>query len=220
MNPKSKIFHDAQWFIYRSEPYNFVCKGGHNSEPHNHNDVGSFIISKNGKVTFTDPGGGEYTRQYFAADTRYKHLCCSSRGHSVPIINGCEQVIGRNKSTVYEETETRYSFSMENAYEISTLTGLKRSFVCEQDGITLTDEYTFSEKPESVVERFVSLTEIVLDGDTAKCGESVIKFDADTLDATVTIGTLERPNSNNKLWMLDLKVKAPSENIKLIFRFI
>ena len=220
MNPKSKIFHDAQWFIYRSEPYNFVCKGGHNSEPHNHNDVGSFIISKNGKVTFTDPGGGEYTRQYFAADTRYKHLCCSSRGHSVPIINGCEQVIGRNKSTVYEETETRYSFSMENAYEVSTLTGLKRSFVCEQDGITLTDEYTFSEKPESVIERIVSLTEITIDGDTARCGESIMKFDPNAVDATVSIGTLERPNSNNKLWMLDLKVKAPEENIKLTFRFI
>ena len=109
---------------------------------------------------------------------------------------------------------------MENAYEVSTLTGLKRSFVCEQDGITLTDEYTFSEKPESVIERIVSLTEITIDGDTARCGESIMKFDPNALDATVTIGTLERPNSNNKLWMLDLKVKASSENIKLTFRFI
>ena len=108
---------------------------------------------------------------------------------------------------------------MENVYDDPTLTGLKRSFVCEADGITLTDEYTFSEKPESVVERFVSLNEITIEGDTAKCGESVVKFDADALDATVTIGTLERPNSNNKLWMLDLKVKDPAENVKLTFKF-
>lgn len=219
MNPKSRIFHDAQWFIYRSEPYNFVCKGGHNAEPHNHNDVGSFIISKNGKTTFTDPGTGEYTRQYFAADTRYGHLSCSSRGHSVPIINGREQVIGRNKSTVYEDAENRYSFSMENAYDDPTLTGLKRSFDCETDGITLTDEYTFSEKPESVVERFVSLTEITVDGDTATCGDSVVKFDPDVVEATVSFGTLERPK-NNVLWQLDFKVKNASENISLTFKFI
>ncbi len=218
MNPKSKTFHEAQWFIYRSEPYNFVCKGGYNAEPHNHNDVGSFIISKNGRVTFTDPGTGEYTRQYFAADTRYGHLCCSSRGHSVPIINGCEQVIGRNKSTVYEDAENRYSFSMEGAYEIPTLTSLKRSFACEADGITLTDEYTFSDKPESVVERFVSLTEITVDGDIATCGDSIVKFDPDIVEATVSEGTIERPKSN-KLWILDFKVKNPAENIKLTFTF-
>lgn len=219
MNPKSKIFHDAQWFIYRSEPYNFVCKGGHNAEPHNHNDVGSFIISKNGRVTFTDPGGGEYTRQYFAADTRYSHLCCSSLGHSVPIINGEAQVACRNKSTVYDEAENRYSFSMEGVYNVPTLSGLKRSVLCEADGVTLTDEYTFTEKPESVVERFVSLTEITLEGGRAVCGESTLIFDADTVDATVSKLTLERPMSN-ALWVIDLKVKAPEESIKLNFKFI
>jgi hypothetical protein len=175
-------------------------------------------ISKNGKTTFTDPGTGEYTRQYFAADTRYGHLSCSSRGHSVPIINGREQVIGRNKSTVYEDAENRYSFSMENAYDDPTLTGLKRSFGCEADGITLTDEYAFSEKPESVVERFVSLTEIILEDGRAVCGDTVLLFDADAVEATVSVGTLERPKSN-MLWILDFKVKDPAETIKLTFKF-
>ena len=219
MNPKSKIFHDAQWFIYRSDAYNFACKGGHNSEPHNHNDVGSFIISKNGKVTFTDPGGGEYTRQYFAADTRYSHYCCSSLGHSVPIINGEAQVVSRNKSTVYDEAENRYSFSMEGVYNIPSLSGLKRSVICEVDGVTLTDEYTFTEKPESVVERFVSLTEITVEGSCAVCGDTTLIFDADTVEATVSTLTLERPTTNT-LWVIDLKVKNPEESIKLNFKFI
>ena len=108
MHPKNKIFHDAQWFIYRSEPYNFVCKAGYKNEPHNHNDVGSFMVSKGGKVTFTDPGTGEYTRQYFNAE-RFTILEPSSRSHSVPIINGCYQSFGVNeKADIFVEKENEY----------------------------------------------------------------------------------------------------------------
>ena len=44
-------------------------------------------------------------------------------------------------------------------------------------------------------------------------------FDADTVDATVSKLTLERPNGNI-LWVIDLKVKSPVESIKLSFKFI
>ena len=40
MNPRSHIYRDNQWFIHRSDAYNFAVKAGHNAEPHNHNDVG------------------------------------------------------------------------------------------------------------------------------------------------------------------------------------
>ena len=50
------ILESAQWVIAESENgMGMACKGGHNMEPHNHNDIGSFMISKNGGVTFTDP---------------------------------------------------------------------------------------------------------------------------------------------------------------------
>ena len=58
--PKSHIFESAQWFIHVGDNYAVGAKAGFNHEPHNHNDVGSFMISKNGKITFADPGGGEY----------------------------------------------------------------------------------------------------------------------------------------------------------------
>ncbi|MBQ9115717.1 MAG: heparinase II/III family protein [Clostridia bacterium] len=221
MKPKSKIFHDAQWFIYRSEAYNFACKGGHNAEPHNHNDVGSFIISKNGKTTFTDPGGGEYTRQYFAADTRYSHLCCSSLGHSVPIINGCTQSALKNKSTVYEEAENIYSFSMEGVYEVESLESLKRSFECGENGVSMKDEYKFTDAPESLIERFVSLKEITLlrEG-SVKCGDSVMTYDPTELDASIITDGIQRaPGKVSTVWILELKVKAPKKEITLSFRF-
>ena len=220
MKPKSKIFHNSQWLIYRGENYNFACKAGYNAEPHNHNDIGSFMISKNGKVTFTDPGKAEYTRQYFSSE-RYNQLVCSSRGHSVPIINGEAQVKSVRRSVIYEEAENRYAFSMENGYSIPSLTSLRRDFVCDTDGITLTDEYDFTETPESITERFVSCREITVETDgTVRCGDTVLKYDAESLEASVAVESVQRaPGSVGNVWLLDLKLKNPEKHVVLSFRF-
>lgn len=42
-----------------------ACKGGHNLEFHNHNDVGHFIYEGMGTMFFTDLGAGEYKKGYF-----------------------------------------------------------------------------------------------------------------------------------------------------------
>ena len=57
MTPKSHIFKNAEWFLHHGEGYSIGAKAGHNNEFHNHNDVGSFLFSKGGRVTFCDPGG-------------------------------------------------------------------------------------------------------------------------------------------------------------------
>ncbi len=220
MKPKSKIYHDAQWFIYKSEEYNFACKAGHNAEPHNHNDVGSFMISKNSKVSFTDPGTGEYTRQYFSKD-RYSILEPSSRSHSVPIINGELQKFGVNKKAgIYQESENEYCFSMEQVYELEGLKSLKRHFVCERDAILMTDSYEFAEAPSSVVERFVSLNEIKLSDGKAVCLDSVMEYDSAALSAELSTETCVRGgNVRETLYILDLKVKKPEANMEFMFKF-
>lgn len=221
MNPKSKIFHNAQWFIYRGSLYNFACKAGSNSEPHNHNDIGSFIISKNGKVTFCDPGVGEYTRQYFDGATRYSILACSSRGHSVPIINGEYQVIGEEKSVVVTEQEDRYAFTMQNAYNIPSLNSLKRDFIMGEREITLTDTYEFSEVPQSVVERFVTLTkpELIENG-VVKCGDTVMRYDPNAAELSFGSEPIIRSSTfNEPVWFVDLKIKECKNDIVVSVRF-
>ena len=219
---KSRIYHDAQWFIYRSEKYNAAFKGGHNSEFHNHNDVGSFMISKHGKVTFTDPGGGEYTSQYFNADTRYGVLECSARSHSVPIINGILQKEGyRGKSTIFTAKENDFEISINNGYDIETLTSLKRRLLCEAEGITLTDTYEFSEMPTSVVERFVSLVEPKFEEGRVIVGESILLYDPTLYELEYSTDTCVR--SGHKLETLhiyDLKAKSLDKNMTLEFKFL
>ncbi|WP_419890792.1 heparinase II/III domain-containing protein [Paenibacillus xylanexedens] len=69
-------------------------KGGHNDEPHNHNDLGQFIIHCGGENILCDPGAGLYSQAYFAPG-REQLFHISSSGHNVPLIEGQEQSSGR-----------------------------------------------------------------------------------------------------------------------------
>lgn len=85
----------AQWVVARSvKGIGMACKGGHNREFHNHNDVGHFIYEGGGTLFLTDLGAGEYCKDYFG-ENRYNVLCNRSLGHSVPMINGREQSAGK-----------------------------------------------------------------------------------------------------------------------------
>ncbi|WP_428241132.1 heparinase II/III domain-containing protein [Gynuella sp.] len=89
-------FPHSQWMIHRvgiDQSLVVAVKGGHNGEMHNHNDLGSFIVHCHGRSLLTDPGRGRYLRGYFGAE-RYDFLVNRSLGHSVPVINGCEQSAG------------------------------------------------------------------------------------------------------------------------------
>ena len=136
---------EAQWMIKKTATYGFAGKGGDNNEFHNHNDVGSFIFAKEGRHIFTDPGGGQYTRQYFARDTRYTLVECSSRGHSVPMIGDICQSFGKEfaaKGTKYENGV--FSLDLAGAYECEGLNSINRSFVFDEDKVTLTDTFDYT----------------------------------------------------------------------------
>ncbi len=86
-------------FVARLHPGNpgalvLAAKAGHNGEPHNHNDVGSFVISLGGATPVAEIGGGVYTRDTFNPALRYTLFNNSSLGHSVPVVNGQFQAPG------------------------------------------------------------------------------------------------------------------------------
>lgn len=77
-----------------AEGFFLAAKGGHNAENHNHNDVGSFIVYRNGLPLLIDIGVGTYTRQTFSPD-RYKIWTMQSGYHNLPTINGVMQKEGQ-----------------------------------------------------------------------------------------------------------------------------
>ncbi|MBR2971889.1 MAG: heparinase II/III family protein [Clostridia bacterium] len=216
--PKSHRFKNAEWFLYHSKNYSLGAKAGHNDEFHNHNDVGSFLISKGGRVTFCDPGGGEYTKDYFDPKHRYSIFVTSGRAHSVPIINGEYQAFGKREGCVEIFDEDRFRFSMKGGYDIDTLTSLVRDFECLEDSVRLTDTYEFSETPTSVTERFVSLLPIEEKDGALLCGDSVLVFDRDAFDISYGSEVVARKRAEKEtVYYVDLSVKAPKKQFELTF---
>jgi hypothetical protein len=163
----TEYFPDAQWLIakhlYQGKLVGFAAKGGHNDEPHNHNDIGSFLLHVNGETLLTDLGRGEYTRQYFHEE-RYEFLCNSSRGHSVPIIGGEYQKAGLNFAASQVAAEMSpcadiLRLELAGAYDFPNLQSLMRCFVFKKEKapqLILTDRFLFTQSSPSVTERLVS----------------------------------------------------------------
>ena len=148
---------DAGQVIINRENYSLAVKAGDNNEPHNHNDIGNFIVSTKEGQVFCDLGAGRYTRQYFDPATRYTIFCNGSQSHNVPIINGTYQKEGSEyKGTIVHEGD-KITVEMAGAYEAGTIQKLRREFLYNENGFCMTD--TFSADYESLTERFVTLEE-------------------------------------------------------------
>ncbi len=146
----------------RSGGATLLALAGRNDVPHNHNDIGSFILHKHGACLLTDPGAPRYTAKTFGPK-RYEILFCRSRGHSVPLINGKEQPAGGQfRGTLAVEGLSASggksaTIDMTHAYDEKSLRGLIRRFRLAPDGsVELSDDYAFSREPRSVEEAFIT----------------------------------------------------------------
>ncbi len=69
--------------IARDEEFVLAVKAGDNGDSHNHNDVGSFTLYRNGRPFFIDLGVETYTAKTFSAD-RYSIWTMQSQYHNLP----------------------------------------------------------------------------------------------------------------------------------------
>lgn len=195
---------NAEWLIKRTEDYGFAAKGGNNNEPHNHNDIGTFIFVKNEEQALAELGRGVYTRRYFSRDARYTILECSSRGHSVPIINGSFQKTGTDakaKRTSFKKGV--FTTDIAKAYDCPELKSLKRSFTLADKSVILTDEYT-CDCDLDIIERIVTLNQPTIKGKQIKVGDAQITFDPKV--AKPTINSEVRENGTT-CYFIDFKLK-------------
>ncbi|MBR5825646.1 MAG: heparinase II/III family protein [Clostridia bacterium] len=146
---------EANQLIVNNNAFSFAIKSGHNDEPHNHNDLGSFIYADKSGQIFCDLGSGRYTKDYFNEKKRYGIFCNSSLSHSVPIIDGKPQMAGKEFSAVLTLEDNVAVCDISSAYEGLGKGSIVRRAEIKEKGIILTDTFTIGKK--AVTERFVSL---------------------------------------------------------------
>ena len=227
------ILPDAQWYISSADNgLGIAAKAGSNwerFESHNHNDIGGFIIYKNGRDLVADIGGGVYNSTYFDPAYRYDNFACSSAGHSVPMIDGNTQKYGekfRAKNTVITE-ENGLTADISGAYDVENLESLVRNIRLDQatGKVYLKDTYKFKAAPTSVVERFISYIEpsiengvatITNDGETLTFG-----YDKSVVKPVVRVfedqNNQVRHRDGFKAYMLDFEVLNPSAEFTVEF---
>lgn len=231
----SDYFPDARWLISRvnlgANRICFAAKAGNNDEPHNHNDLGSFILHINGDNLLADIGRGEYTRQYFGSE-RYEFFCAGSQGHSVPMPAGARQKAGRQYAariieTRIDATEDRMAMEIAPAYGDPNLVSLVRRFNFIKTGnpeLTLNDSYQFLH-PVSVTERLISFYQPVLldDGRIRLEGPHSrieILHDAGGITEIHCEPFVSHEGIPYSVYMIDFRINPTENRMSVGFRFV
>ena len=209
-------FEQTQWYINRKGKYSFGVKGGYNDEPHNHNDIGSFMITSGEDTIISDLGCGEYVKETFREETRYSFVQNCSRGHSVPVVNGKYQKPGVNyRAENVRATENTFELEMAGAYEEGSIHSIKRSFTLTDSSVILKDVFEYSPQTESVKERIISKIKPEISDGTVRIGNAAIEYDTSkyTVSSDTEVYTAHNAVDKVTVYMTDFDFISPGERV-------
>lgn len=163
-------------FLVRNNTYTAGVKSGDNDDSHNHNDTGSITVYKNGLPLLIDIGVESYTAKTFSPE-RYEIWTMQSDFHNLPTINGKMQQNGK----VFHADVLDYRFTADggmfrmdiaNAYpKEAGIASYIREFSMTQEGISLTDRFTFQQgSRKELVLNFMTYEKPKLSGSRIKIG--------------------------------------------------
>lgn len=208
---------ELAWLVDRRRvgglPVAFAAKGGHNGEPHNHLDLGHFILAAGAEQLLADLGAGEYHRGYFGSK-RYRSLHPSAEAHSVPVIDGRAQRPGSDaaaevRGVAHHPRGADLLLDLSAAYSESVQ--LRRSFRWRAGSLTLVDSFAGA---TDVDELFISrINPDVSDGTVTwrgAGGAARLRFDPDRWRPAVErIATRNHDAAPETVYRLRLRSVGP-----------
>jgi len=238
--PGSWYLPDAKWLVSRHGSeygrFGFAAKAGHNAEPHNHNDVGQFIVVAEGESAFAaDLGRGEYTAQYFG-EGRYDYDCNGAQGHSLPVIGGNRQQTGRSYEARVLKAETSrgedvLELELAGTYDCPELASLVRRLTwrkTELPSLELVDEYKLGRPVGDIEELVITRCEPVLvePGVLVLRGERLnveVSYDTPLLRPSIERRTFSgHDGTEETYYRISLKALVPDSlelSVRLHFKF-
>lgn len=204
-------FDSAEVFIRKKERYSFAAKAGHNNEPHNHNDIGSFIIADQSGQLLADIGSADYRKETFSP-LRYTFFQNGSQGHSVPMVDGKLQLPGREYAgKVLKKEKDEFVLELQGAYEKGT-ERILRSFKLLDDRVVLTDEFSQADIP--VTERLITVVEPEITPEGVRVGNAWIQ--TGITPTAGSVGLLNRNNNPFTVYYLDFPVSGDRFKAEII----
>ena len=236
--PRDVWLPDTQVMVARSrerttDGFFLAAKGGHNAESHNHNDVGQFIVFRDGKPLLIDIGVETYTRKTFS-DQRYSIWTMQSRWHNLPTVNDVTQLAGieyaaRDLSYEADDAAVRFALDLAHAYpKEAGILSWRRSFTFQRGGeIVVEDAYRLGKEPQSLYFSLITPCEVSVGADgvialgerelpgSASTGTATLRFDAAVLSASVEEAPVEDSGLRNvwgdRLFRIELKADPGTE---------
>ena len=138
---------DLQARVVRRGDMTLCCKGGHNGESHNHNDVGSFMLYAGYDPQIVDAGNMTYTAKTFSPE-RYTLWNTRSAYHNVPLIGAWEQRAGREYAARNVHClPDGLALDLAGAYpEEAGVSSLQRDMRLGKDALTVRDRIVLRRK--------------------------------------------------------------------------
>lgn len=163
MPEETVLLPNLQTACVRADGWFAGVKGGHNAEGHNHNDVGNFIVYRDGAPVLADAGGGTYTRWTFSA-RRYEIWSMQSSWHNCPDVNGFAQPAGvRFRAGEMRLDGKTVTVRFEAAYpEEAGLVSLVRQVTAEEDGIVVLDRFVFGRPGNRICQNLITPQPVAL----------------------------------------------------------
>jgi hypothetical protein len=120
VRPTDAFLPSVGLFTARDGRFALAVKAGDNGESHNHNDVGSVILYKDGRPVLIDVGVETYTAKTFSAQ-RYDIWTMQSAWHNLPTFGGVMQRDGaafaaRDVDCRFSDTGASISMEIAGAY--------------------------------------------------------------------------------------------------------
>lgn len=174
-------------------PLSIAIKAGHNSENHNHMDVGTYTVVLGKDIVTGDIGAPSYIAGAFDDDNPAR----SSWGHPVPRIDNTLQSKGRVFSgeiiaTNFNENVDRVVMDIKAAYEVPSLKTLVRTMENDKSGqgtISIRDEFSLSKSVDFGVAIMTLSDYEILDANTIllKAKDQTLKAEVFSEDGTLVI---------------------------------
>ena len=201
-----------------------AMKGGHNSEGHNHIDVGNVVVFFDGEPVMIDTGAGTYKKQTFSAG-RYELWYMQSGYHNVADIGGYEQRPGvrfRSSDEKYDEATGGATMQLREAYpEQAGVVSYVRKTVLDGGEVRITDSFELDTEKEIDI-HFITCEKplAVPDGISLPHGR-IMSFDkglqAEIEEFEVRDDGIERNWHSPVLWRIHLRavVKKASFTVRI-----